>query len=99
GLGFQADDLLWEVPQIVEDDRVAVERVAGTEQPPAMAESAVRHRLDHHVHVVAMVEVAVADHDGVELREVDLALCVLHDRTWPRVEADARVAFLQVKAA
>src|SRR2546423_7229366 len=81
GLGVQADDLLWEVAQVVEDDRVAVDRVAGPEQPPALAKSAVRHRLDHHVHVVAVVEVAGPDHDGVELREVDLPLCVLHDRT------------------
>src|SRR5438034_3445105 len=99
GLGLQPDDLLREVAQVVEDDRVAVERVARTEQPPAMAETAVCHRLDHHVHVVAVIEVAVADHDGVELGQIDLALRVLHDRARPRVEADARVAFFQVKAA
>src|SRR6266571_2334648 len=98
GLGLQPDDLLREVAQVVEHDRVAVERVARTEQFPAMAETAVCHRLDHHVHVVAVIEVAVADHDGVELGQVDLALRVLHDRARPRVEADARVAFFQVKA-
>src|SRR5207249_9214314 len=72
---------------------------AGTEELPAVAEAAVSHRLDHHVHVVAVIEVAVADHDGVELGQVNLALRVLHDRAGPRVETDARVALFEVQAA
>src|SRR2546427_1315686 len=64
-----------------------------------MTETALGHRLDHHVDVATVVEVAVADHDGVELGQVDLALGVLDDRAWPRIEAHARVPILYVEAA
>src|SRR5256712_5801310 len=64
-----------------------------------MTETALGHRLDHHVDVATVVEVAVADHDGVELGQVDLALGVLDDRARPRIEAHARVPILYVEAA
>src|SRR6267378_1546620 len=63
-----------------------------------MCETALGHCLDHHVDVAAVVEVAVADHDGVELGEVDLALCVLDDGSGSGVESNARLAVLDVEA-
>src|SRR6202043_1563883 len=87
------------VADVLEDDRVVGQRIARAVQTPTVAKASVGHRLDHHVDVVAVIEVPVADHDRVELGEVDLPLRVLHDRARPRVEADARVAFFDVEAA
>ena len=59
-----------------------------------MREAAVRHRFDHHVHIAAVIQVPVADHDRVKGCEIDLALRVLNDCARARVEADSSVALL-----
>src|SRR5438445_11667907 len=64
-----------------------------------MREPAFGHGLDHHVHVAAVVEMAMADDDGVELAEIDLSLGVLDDGAGSGVERDARLAVLEVEAA
>src|SRR6202521_13656 len=99
GLRLEGHDLLRELTDVLEDDRVAIERIAWAEQTSPVAEPAVGHRLDHHVDVIAVIEMTVADHDGVELGQVDLALGVLHDRAGTRIEADVGVALLDVEAA
>ena len=97
--GSQADDLAGKPAQVLEDDRVLVERVGRTEQHAPVREPTVRHRLDHHVDVAGVVEVSMADHDRVEGGQVDLALRVLHYGTWPGVEADPRAAFFDEQPA
>jgi hypothetical protein len=69
---------------VLEDDRVVVERVRRAEELAAVLESTVRHRLEHHVDVAGVIEVAVAEDDRVERRQVDAALRVLHDRARAR---------------
>src|SRR5487761_318894 len=98
GLRLEPHDLLRKFAQVLQHDRVVVEGVGWAEQASAMRETAFGHRLDHHVHVAAVIEVAVAHDDGVELAEVDLPLRVLDDGAGPRVEGDARRAVLDVKA-
>src|SRR5205823_1302878 len=96
---LQGDDLLGEVAKVLEHHRVALKRIGGAEEATAAAEPALGHRLDHHVHVVAVVEMPMAEDDGVELGEVDLALGVLHHCARTGVEADVRVPVLYIQAA
>jgi hypothetical protein len=83
----------------VQHHGVVIERVGWTEQHAAMLEPAVGHRLDHHVHVAGVVEVAMADHYRVDRRQVDLALRILNDGAWTGIEADPRVPILDEQAA
>src|SRR4029077_19948386 len=88
-----------ETPQVLEHDRVVVEGVRRAEETAAVREPAFGHGLDHDVDIAAVVEVAVTDDDRVKLRQVDLALGVLHDGAGPWVEGDASLLVLQVEAA
>src|ERR1700693_1271437 len=64
-----------------------------------MREPAFGHGLDHHVDVATVVEVAVADDDGVKLGEIDFSLGVLDDGTGPGIECEVSLAVLDVQAA
>ena len=64
-----------------------------------MCEPAVGHGLDHDVHVAGVVEVAVADHDRVQRREVDLALRVRDHGAGSWIEADPGLAVFEKETA
>src|SRR5215467_2556374 len=64
-----------------------------------MLEAAVGHRLEHHVDVAAVVEVAVAEDDGVERGQVDPPLRVLDDRAGTGIQREPGVPVLEEKAA
>ncbi len=64
-----------------------------------MTKAPLGHRLDHHVDVAAVIEVPVADGDGIEPGEVDLALGVLDDGARSGIKGDARQSVFDVQAA
>ena len=64
-----------------------------------MGESAVSHRLEHHIDVAGVVEVAMAQHDCVERRQVDSSLGVVDDGARAGVQADPRAVLLDEEAA
>src|SRR6266704_5221127 len=78
-LRLETYDLFRKFPQVLEYDRIVIERIRRTEQTAPMTKAALGHRFDHHVDVATVIEVPVADGDGIEPCEVDLAFGVLDD--------------------
>src|SRR5216683_210703 len=98
-LRLEPHDLFRKFPKVLEHDRIVIERIRWTEQAAAMTKAALGHRFDHHVDVATVIEVPVADGDGIQPGEVDLALGVLDDGAWSGIKGDARQSLFHVQAA
>src|SRR5216683_2296078 len=98
-LRLEPHDLFRKFPQVLEHDRIVIERIRRTEQAAPMTKAALGHRFNHHVDVATVIEVPVADGDGIQPGEVDLALGVLDDGAWSRIKGDPRQSVFHVQAA
>ena len=57
-----------EMPRIREEDRFALPRITRREQHAARLPAPLRHRFDHRVDIVGVVDVLVREHDRIQLR-------------------------------
>jgi hypothetical protein len=93
GLLFQELNAIKVGPDIVEDDRVIVQRVLRAEKNPLLLESALGHGLYHHVHVVGMVDMLMGENDAVEAPRFEMVPGGVHaDKgPWSRVNIEVGI--------